>query len=127
MPTRRCSFFSAKRNAASTAVGSAASTPRMALNTSAQSSADRASGPILSRAQQRDIAPARLTLPKLGRKPVVPQTSHGDTLEPSVSLPIAKGTSPAATVQAEPAEEPLEPFSGSQGFRVLPPYHTSSI
>ena len=40
-------------------------------------------------------------------------------MDPSVSVPIAKGTKPAETADAEPAEEPLEPVSGSQGLRVF--------
>ena len=39
-------------------------------------------------------------------------------IEPSVSVPMAKGTSPAATAEAEPADEPLEPSVGFQGFFV---------
>ena len=35
---------------------------------------------------------------------------------PKVSLPIAKPTSPAATADAEPADEPLEPSPGFRGF-----------
>ena len=47
-----------------------------------------------------------------------PQVLAGDTMEPPVSVPSAKGTSPAATAAAGPAEEPLAPVLGSQGFRV---------
>ena len=71
------------------------------------------------------IAPCRLTRPKVGRRPVVPQRVEGDTIEPQVSLPIAKPTSPAAVAEAEPAEEPLEPCSGFQGLRVFSPNQTS--
>ena len=46
---------------------------------------------------------------------------------PSVSLPIAKPTSPAATAEAEPADEPLEPVRGSHGLRVRPPNQWSPI
>jgi hypothetical protein len=67
------------------------------------------------------MAPDRLTLPYVGRSPVTPQRVDGDTMEPSVSLPIAKPTNPAAVAAAEPAEEPLEPCSRFQGFRVRPP------
>ena len=75
--------------------------------------------------QLRAMAPFRLTLPKVGRKPVTPQTVQGDTIEPHVSVPIAKGTNPAETDAADPAEDPLEPFVISHGFRVFPPYHRS--
>ena len=48
-------------------------------------------------------------------------------IEPSVSEPIANGTSPAATALAEPAEEPLLPCSGLYGLRVLPPCQRSPM
>ena len=38
---------------------------------------------------------------------------------------MAKGTNPADTAEAEPAEEPEEPCAVFQGFRVLAPNHTS--
>ena len=46
-------------------------------------------------------------------------------MEPSVSLPIAKGSAPAATADAGPADEPLLPCSRFHGLRVMPPNHTS--
>ena len=48
------------------------------------------------------MAPARLTLPKVGRRPVTPQRVLGETIEPQVSVPRANGTRPAATAAAEP-------------------------
>ena len=96
----------------------------MAWKTSAQSSTERAIGPILSIVQESAIAPCRLTRPKVGRRPVAPQRVHGETIEPHVSVPRLKPTSPAAVAAAEPAEEPLEPCSGFHGFLVSPPYHT---
>src|SRR5258708_37184946 len=86
-----------------------------------QSSTDRQMGPILSIVQQRLIAPKRDTRPKVGRKPVTPQTRLGDKIEPSVSVPIEKPTSPAAVAAADPAEEPGGVFSGFPGFFVMPP------
>ncbi len=108
-------------------VGSARSAPRMASKTSAQSSTLRAMAPILSMLQLRAMAPARLTRPKVGRRPVTPQRVLGETMLPQVSVPMAKGTSPAATADAEPADEPLDPCSRFQGLRVMPPYHTSPM
>ncbi len=84
-------------------------------------------GPILSIDHDRAIAPWRLTRPKVGRSPVAPQRVHGDRIEPRVSVPMAKPTSPAATADAGPAEEPLEPSSGFHGLRVVPPNHTSPL
>ena len=106
-------------------VGSRGSSPAIAASTSAASSTLRAMGPSLSSVQESSIAPARLTLPKVGRTAVVAQRVEGETSEPQVSEPIAKTTAPAAVALAEPADEPLEPWVGFQGLRVLPPTHTS--
>ena len=46
-------------------------------------------------------------------------------MEPLVSVPIEKPTSPAAVADPGPAEEPPEPVDGSQGFIVWPPNHWS--
>src|SRR6266568_2902446 len=97
----------------------------MAEKTRAQSSTLRASGPILSMLQARAMQPCRLTRPKVGRSPVTPHCRHGDRMLPCVSLPRANGTSPAATDDALPAEDPLEPCFTSHGLRVLPPNHSS--
>src|SRR3954468_12524263 len=97
----------------------------MALKTSAQSSTDRAIGPILSMLQLRAIAPCRLTRPNVGRKPVTPQRAQGDVIDPIVSVPIAKPTNPAAVADADPADEPLAPCSIFHGFLVVPPNQTS--
>src|SRR6056297_3174905 len=97
----------------------------MASYTSAQSRAERAMGPSLSIDHERAIAPVRLTAPNVGRCPVTPHRVEGDTIEPSVSDPIANGTQPADTAAAGPADEPLEPWSRFQGFFVVPSNHTS--
>ena len=77
--------------------------------------------------QLNAIAPWRLTRPNVGLRPVTPHRVHGDTIDPRVSEPMAKVTSPAATAAAEPAEEPLEPSSRFHGFLVIPPNQTSPI
>ena len=46
---------------------------------------------------------------------------------PSVSLPSANPTNPAAVAEAEPADDPLEPCFVFHGFRVLPPNQLSPI
>src|ERR1017187_2095745 len=97
----------------------------MALNTIAQSSTVRQIGPSLSIDQLSGIAPTRLTRPYVGRKPVAPHRSHGDTIDPYVSEPMPKGMSPAAVAAVDPAEEPLEPPFRFHGLRVMPPNHTS--
>src|SRR5580704_7372498 len=93
----------------------------MASSTSAQSSTARQIGPSLSMLQESAIAPVRGTSPKDGRKPVQPQRVDGDEIEPSVSEPILKATHPAAVAEAGPADDPLDPWPGFQGFRVTPP------
>src|SRR6516164_9514213 len=104
---------------------SAGSKPLIAARTSPASSTARQIGPILSRDQQRDIAPARDTRPNVGRKPTVPQRAHGATMEPNVSVPIVKAARPAAVAAAEPALDPRDPSSVFQGLRVWPPYQMS--
>ena len=103
------------------AVGSRPSAPWMAFRTRAQSSTLRQMGPSLSMLQERAMAPARLTRPKVGRRPVAPVRVAGETMEPSVSLPMLKPTSPATVAAAEPAEEPELPCSRFHGLRVRPP------
>ena len=73
----------------------------------------------------RAIAPARLTRPKVGRRPLTPQRVAGDTIEPQVSEPIEKPTRPAAVAEPGPADEPLDPCSVFHGLRVFSPYQTS--
>src|SRR5215471_6971428 len=82
-------------------------------------------GPILSSDQHSAMAPLRETRPNVGRKPVAPQREQGATIEPSVSLPIANPTRPAAVAAAEPALEPREPSCVFHGLRVCPPYQMS--
>src|SRR6266571_552127 len=91
----------------------------------AQSSAARQIGPNLSMLQESAMAPVRGIRPKVGRSPVVPQRVQGDEIEPSVSDPMANATQPAAVAAAGPADDPLEPWFGFQGLRVVPPYQTS--
>jgi hypothetical protein len=79
----------------------------------------------LSSDQQSVIAPVRATRPNVGRKPVTPQRIDGSTIDPSVSLPIAKATRAAAVAAPGPALLPPEPSSRSHGFIVWPPNQTS--
>src|SRR5687768_658874 len=82
-------------------------------------------GPSLSMLHDSAIAPVLGTRPYVGRNPVVPHTVEGEEIDPRVSLPIEKPTSPAAVADAGPAEDPLEPASTFHGLRVLAPYHMS--
>src|SRR5206468_11703512 len=102
------------------AVGSAASGPAIASSTTAQSSALRAIGPILSSVHESAIAPCRLTSPYVGRKPVTPQYADGVPMEPEVSDPSAYGTRPPATAAPEPLDEPPDHRSTFHGLRPGP-------
>ena len=82
-------------------------------------------GPSLSSDQQRVMAPVRGIRPKVGRKPTVPHRADGDTIDPRVSEPMENPHSPAAVAEAEPALDPDEPSSMSQGLRVWPANHRS--
>src|ERR1700756_5334538 len=93
----------------------------------AQSSTARQMGPSLSMVQLRAMAPVRGTRPKLGRRPESPHRVEGEAMEPRVSEPRAKPTQPAATADADPADEPLEPCLGFHGLRVRPPNHLSPM
>ena len=52
--------------------------------------------------------------------PATPQNEAGIRIEPPPSVPIASGTSPAATAAAEPPDEPPGTRPVSQGFEVRP-------
>src|SRR5207244_5674905 len=99
----------------------------MAANPSARPPNGRAIGPRLAMLQASAMQPCRLIRPNVGLSPVAPQRVHGETMLPSVSVPMAKPTRPAATVAAEPADEPLDPCFGFHGLRVIPPNHWSPI
>ncbi|BDZ37692.1 hypothetical protein GCM10025863_03060 [Microbacterium suwonense] len=53
-------------------------------------------------------AGAMLTSPRLGLTPTRLLVAAGVRIEPALSLPWAKGSSPAATAVAAPPEDPLE-------------------
>src|SRR5580704_15984812 len=99
----------------------------MACITKAQSSTERQIGPSLSIVQAKAMAPVRGTKPKVGRYPLVPQRVEGEEMDPRVSDPMANATHPDAVAEADPADEPLEPWSVFHGFRVRPPNHLSPM
>jgi hypothetical protein len=53
--------------------------------------------------------------PGLSRKPYKPQNEAGTRTEPPVSVPMANGTTPAATMAAEPLLDPPVRRSGKSG------------
>src|SRR5258708_16473074 len=63
----------------------------------------------------------RLTRPTVGFRPTIPLTAAGQVIDPSVSVPIARRTRPAATAAAEPLELPHGLRLSAQGLRVCPP------
>src|SRR5699024_6046652 len=63
----------------------------------------------------------RLTRPRVGFRPTMPQLELGDTIEPSVSVPTASVARLAAIAAPEPELEPLVLRSRAWGLRVWPP------
>jgi len=72
------------------------------------------------------MQPARLTRPNVGRSPLAPHRVHGETMLPSVSLPIVNPASPATHGRRRPGRRPARtlldvPRIASHG----PPNHWS--
>src|ERR1700734_67374 len=59
-------------------------------------------------------------VPKLGLRPQTPLNAGGRMTEPSVCVPSASGTIPAATAAAEPEDEPPGVCADFQGLTVGP-------
>ena len=66
------------------------------------------------------MAPRRLTRPWVGFSPVIPQNDDGIRIEPPVSEPMARVTTPAATAAAEPDDDPPAMRPSPQGFHTGP-------
>ena len=66
----------------------------------------RAIGPAVSWLCATGMIPARLTRPTVGLMPTMPVADPGQTIDPSVSVPIAAGTKLAATATADPELDP---------------------
>src|SRR5262249_37583432 len=105
-----------KLKLAFTVARSPLSEPRIASSTIAQSSTPRAIIPTLSIDQERVITPFRLTRPKVVRNPVTRHRVEGSTIEPIVSVPMAKPTRPAEVAAAGPQDDPPLLVVGSHGF-----------
>src|ERR1039457_3299133 len=65
--------------------------------------------------------PLRLTRPAVGLKPAIPFDDAGQTMDPSVSVPMAAAQSFADTPAPEPELEPQGLRSSAYGFLVWPP------
>src|SRR3954454_4658631 len=93
----------------------------MAVSTRAASRTVRAIGPAVSWLWLIGTMRLRLTRPTVGLKPTMPLIAAGQVIEPSVSVPIAAGTMPAATAAPLPDEEPQGLRLSACGLRVWPP------
>ena len=78
----------------------------MALSVSAASRTVRVIGPGVSWLWLIGITWVRDTSPTVGFSPTMPFTAAGQVTDPSVSVPMAMSTMPAATAAPEPDEEP---------------------
>src|SRR5881628_2496609 len=67
------------------------------------------------------MIPERLTNPTVGLMPTMPFAFEGQTIEPSVSVPIAAAQRFAAAAAPEPELEPHGLRSSAYGFLVCPP------
>src|SRR5437870_7839768 len=67
------------------------------------------------------MMPERLTNPTVGLMPTMPFADEGQTIEPSVSVPIAAAQRLAATAPPEPELDPHGFRSSTYGFRARPP------
>src|SRR5438309_11284070 len=67
------------------------------------------------------MTPDRLTRPSVGLIPTMPQHVAGETIEPSVSVPIATAQRLAATATPEPELDPDGLRSRAYGLRHCPP------
>src|SRR5262245_33725706 len=65
--------------------------------------------------------PLRLTSPSVGLMPTIPQALAGQTMLPSVSVPTAIGTRPAATATLDPELDPDGFRRGPCGLTACPP------
>src|SRR5579859_5060606 len=93
----------------------------MAPSRAAASATHLVIGPAVSCADEIGTMPVRLTRPRVGFRPTIPQLLDGLTIEPSVSVPIDSGARPAAIATPEPELEPdgLRPVPC--GFLACPP------
>ena len=95
--------------------------PVNALNNAAASATVRAMGPAVSCVEEMGMMPERLRSPTVGFKPTMPHDDAGETMDPSVSEPMATVHKSAATAAPEPELEPEALRSSMCGLRVSPP------
>ena len=80
----------------------------------------RAIGPAVSSECERGVTPKRLTSPKVGLMPDMPQSADGMRMEPPVSEPRPKGKKPDATPAPVPLDEPPGMRPSPHGLRGMP-------
>jgi hypothetical protein len=66
----------------------------------------RAIGPAVSCVKEIGIIPERLTAPTVGLIPTMPQMLEGQTMDPSVSVPMAAAHRLAAAAAPDPELDP---------------------
>src|SRR4051794_26162525 len=93
----------------------------MTSRVSAASTRCLAIGPAVSCLADSGTTPDRLTRPSVGLMPTAPFWPEGQTIEPSVSVPIATVARLAATPAPEPEDEPHGLRSSTYGLLVWPP------
>src|SRR5690606_20230667 len=101
--------------------GSSGSSPASTVSNNAASAIVVAIGPAVSCMWEIGMIPARLTSPTVGLIPTMPHMPDGDTIDPFVSVPTARGAYPAATATPEPELDPDGFRSSWYGFTVCPP------
>ena len=103
----------------------AASTKPLALimtsSRRAVSETVRAMGPGESWLELIGTMPSRGIVPTVGLIPTHPLRDAGQTIDPSVSLPTARATSPAAIAAPVPEDDPPAECGCFHGFAVRPP------
>src|SRR6266850_5940545 len=89
--------------------------------TTAASATVRACGPTVSWMCEIGTTPARLVRPTVGLMPTTPLTFAGQTMLPSVSVPMLTAAKLAATATADPVLDPQPLRSSEYGLAVSPP------
>ena len=95
--------------------------PVSAPSSTAASVTVRAIGPAVSWLCEIGTMPARLTRPTVGLMPTTPFDEEGQTIEPSVSVPIARAHRLPLTAAPEPELDPHGLRSSAYGLRHCPP------
>src|SRR4051794_19199642 len=93
----------------------------MAVRSSAASRTLAVIGPAVSWLWLIGTMCVRLTSPTVGFSPTMPLIAAGQVTDPSVSVPMASRTSPAATAAPLPLDEPHGLRSIAHGLWVWPP------